>query len=78
MLEIIGNKIGGMREEVLLGGVFVLTFLFKPLEKMMSNITYDIFSQGLTIMIQILVLVTIILKLKQQVKKNKRNGEMDR
>jgi|AACY02.2.fsa_nt_gi chromate transport protein ChrA len=74
MLEIIGNKIGGMKEEVLLGGVFVLTFLFEPLQKFMENITYEIFSQGLTIIIQILVLATIILKLKQQVKKNKNNG----
>lgn len=71
MFYTIINKINNVKDDMLLGGFFVLSFLFEPLQKMMSNITYEIFSQFLTIVIQLLILITIILKLRHQLKSKK-------
>ena len=66
------NKIDRMKEDILLGSCFLVTFLFEPLYLMINNITYEVFSQGLTLLIQVVILTTVVLKLRNQVKNKKK------
>ena len=68
MYDSVINKISKMKEDLLLGSCFLLTFLFKPLYLMINNVTYELFSQGLTLLIQVVILTTVVLKLRNQVK----------
>ena len=38
---------------------------------MINNVTYELFSQGLTLLIQVVILTTVVLKLRNQVKNKK-------
>ena len=71
MYDSVINKISKMKEDLLLGSCFLLTFLFNPLYLMINNVTYELFSQGLTLLIQVVILTTVVLKLRNQVKNKK-------
>ena len=49
---------------------FLLTFLFKPFSEVMTKLTMEGFSQILTLAIQVLVLISVIYKLKHIKRKN--------